>query len=50
MGMCRAPGDHAFGDFEVLADIEDAGGGAPLLGFGDADFSHGILLRLVAVV
>src|SRR6478735_10361383 len=40
-GDVQGPGDHAFGDFEVLADVEDPGGVAALVGFGDGDFSHG---------
>jgi hypothetical protein len=43
----QGAGDHAFGDFEVLADIEDAGGGSALFGFRDGDFSHWVLLRNV---
>jgi hypothetical protein len=42
MGMCRAPEIMPFGDLEVLADIKDAGGGPPLFGFDNGDFSHGV--------
>ncbi|UUL77968.1 hypothetical protein NG819_07505 [Pseudarthrobacter sp. Fe7] len=37
----QGAGNHAFGDLEVLADVQDPGGGAALLGFVDGDFSHG---------
>ena len=39
-GDVQGAGNHAVGNFEVLADVEDPGRGAALFCFGDGDFSH----------
>jgi hypothetical protein len=41
-GNVQRSRNHAFGDFKVLADIEDPGSGAALVGFVDSDFGHGV--------